>query len=720
MLHKKTWFKGALSICLILALTVQLTFMDQNSFPHGLHNGIVIYSVKAEEIGYVPTGVTNVNVREKPSTSSNVLTKVNGDQMLTILDSSVSGWYKVTFEKDGSTYTGYISSDYVRIDSGASSSATEAPNLDGDFESTLSNQGFPESYKPYLRELHVVHPEWKFVAVNTGLDWNTVVDQESNRQGQIKNLVQGVSSAPHYNWRETSVGYNWATDTWYPYDGTSWFAASKELVAYYVDPRTYLYETYIFAFEQLSYDKDIHTKAGVEAILSGTFMYKSAPDGSTKSYSKMIMNAASSTGVSPYHLASRIKQEMGSTPGVNATGSSTLYPGIYNYYNIGAVDSSGGGAVSKGLAWAAASGSYGRPWTSVAKSITGGAEYIGSSYINRGQDTLYTQKFNVTNTSNLYAHQYMSNVQAPASEAAAMYRAYKSNGLLSSALVFKIPVYQNMPEQAVSKPADSGSPNHWLKSIMVSDFELTPTFTGGTTEYSVIVDYSMKSVKVSAAAVNANANIQGTGTQSLKVGENQSPITVTAQNGSVRTYTVTVLRKKTSSSGTDTTEDNTTAAEDPSTATTEDPGNADTIKFSTKYTIQDSVITGITPGTSTADFIKALGVSGGRVTVYMSDGTTENNGVVGTGSVVRVTSGKTKDIYTCVIYGDVSGDGAVNALDLLKVQKHIIGASKLDGANLTAANVKKSGSVSALDLLKIQKYIIGASELSQKKNDSEQ
>lgn len=713
MLHKKTWFKGALSICLILALAIQMIIIDRDSVPAGLQNGIITYSVKAEEIGYVITGVTNVNVRQKPSTSSTVLTKVNGGQMLTVLDTSVSGWYKVSLEKDGSTYTGYISSDYVRMDSGASSSTTDAPNTDEDFEKALTAQGFPESYKPYLRELHAIYPEWKFVAVNTGLDWNTVIDQESNRQGQIKNLVQGISSAPHYNWRETSVGYNWATDTWYPYDGTTWFAASKELVAYYMDPRIYLYETYVFAFEQLSYDKDIHTKAGVEAILNGTFMYKSVPNGAKNSYSKMIMNAAASTDVSPYHLASRIKQEMGSTPGVNATGTSTLYPGIYNYYNIGAVDSAGGGAVNKGLAWAAASGSYGRPWTSVSKSITGGAEYIGSSYINRGQDTLYTQKFNVTNTSNLYAHQYMSNVQAPATEAAAMYRAYKNNGLLSSALVFKIPVYQNMPEQAVSKPADSGSPNHWLKSITVSDFELTPTFTGGTTDYSVIVDYSVKSVKVSATAVNANASIQGTGTQSLKVGKNQIPITVTAQNGSVRTYTVTVLRKKKSSSGTDTTEDNTTVTEDPSTAATEDPGNGDTTKFSTKYTIQNSVITGITPGTSTADFIKALGVSGGKVTVYKSDGTTENNGTIGTGSVVKVTNGKRKETYTCVIYGDVSGDGVVNALDLLKVQKHIIGASKLDGDYLTAANVKKSGSVSALDLLKIRKHIIGASELSQ-------
>ncbi|MBR1567523.1 MAG: SH3 domain-containing protein [Lachnospiraceae bacterium] len=699
MIHKKKTVQRTLCVCMILSLMNPWI----NTILNRLYGGnCVLLSaqiVKAEETGYVPVGVTNVNVRQQPSTSSGVLTKVNGGQILTVLDTSVSGWYKVTFEKSGTTYTGYISSDYVQLDStsAASSSSSEAPSADGDFESALASQGFPESYKPYLRELHALHPEWKFTAVNTGLDWNTVIDHESNKQGQIKNLVQGVSSAPHYNWRETSVGYAWATDTWYPYDGTTWFAASKDLVAYYMDPRTYLYETYIFAFEQLSYDNSIHNRNGVEAILNGTFMYNSAPEGETKTYSELIMDAASVTGVSPYHLASRMKQEMGSTAGVNATGKSSAYPGIYNYFNIGASDSSGGGAVNKGLAWASMSGTYGRPWNTVAKSITGGAEYIGSSYINRGQDTLYTQKFNVTYTANLYSHQYMSNVQAPASEAATMFRAYKSNGLLNSALVFKIPVYSNMPEQAVSKPADSGSPNNWLKSLIVGNYSLTPTFTGGTTDYSIILDYSVTNVTVSATAVNGKAVIQGTGSTALQVGENKIPITVTAQNGTVRTYTVTILRKNADGSGT-------TAPGTAGSGAASLPGG---------YTVQEHTITGIAPGTNAADFVQSLAASGGTISVYQKDGVTVNDGKIGTGSIVKITNGGVTENYTCVIYGDVSGDGAVNALDLLKVQKHIIGASKLEGDYLTAANVKKSGSVSALDLLKIQKHIIGASELSQ-------
>ena len=48
-----------------------------------------------------------------------------------------------------------------------------------DFESYLNQQGFPESYKPFLRELHAMYPNWVFEAHHTGLDWNTVIAEES-------------------------------------------------------------------------------------------------------------------------------------------------------------------------------------------------------------------------------------------------------------------------------------------------------------------------------------------------------------------------------------------------------------------------------------------------------------------------------------------------------------------------------------------------------------
>lgn len=642
------------------------------------------YMVMAETMAQITPGVTNVNVRQKPSTSSTVLTQVNGGQVLTILDNSNPDWYYVTFTKNNVTYTGYVSSQYVTITNGGTGGSSDA-----DFETALTAQGFPESYKPYLRDLHALHPEWKFVAVQTGLDWNTVIENERNKQGQIKNLINGTASAPHYNWRETEVGYTWATDTWYSYDGTTWFAASRDILAYYMDPRNYLYETYVFAFEQLSYDSSVHNSAGVEAILANSFMWNSVPQGGDQKFSAEIMEAAATYNVSPYHLASRMRQEMGTVAGVNATGTSPNYPGIFNFFNVGSVDSAGGGAVNKGLAWASLSGSYGRPWDSAHKAIMGGAQFVGESYINRGQDTLYTQKFNVTYKDNLYGHQYMTNIQAPSTEARSMYNAYRANGLINSALVFKIPVYTNMPASPVPKPADSGSPNNWLKSLSVSNYAITPSFQGGTTDYSLIVGNEVSSVQISATVVQSNAKVTGTGTVNLSVGTNTIPITVTAQNGSVRTYTLTVIRKE--SSG----------------------GASGAPSLNTNYRIDGSIISGVPVDTDVSAFVSGLGVTGGTVTVYRADGTVLTSGKVGTGCKVVISNGSTTMNYTVVIYGDVSGDGSITALDLLKVQKHIIGASPLSGVYLEAANVKRSGSVSALDLLKIQKHIIGAAPIQQ-------
>lgn len=681
--------KQILAFCLSLVIIVMM-------IPE-LGNTRLLYSTMAEQVAKITTGVTNVNVRKEPNTSSAILTTVNGGQTLTILDQPNNSWYHVTFKKSGTSYTGYVSASYVTI-------SNEEDDSNTDFEAYLTSQGFPESYKPYLRSLHELHPEWKFVAFQTGLDWNTVISNEINKQGQIKNLVQGTAGAPHYNWRETSVGYNWATDTWSPYDGTTWFAASKALVEYYMDPRTYLYETYIFAFEQLSYDADIHNADGVEAIFNGSFMYNSVPNGESKKYSAILMEAADSYDVSPYHLASRMKQEMGTKPGVNATGTSTAYPGIFNFFNIGANDSAGGGAVNNGLAWAAKSGSYGRPWNSAYKAIMGGSQYVGTAYINRGQDTLYTQKFNVAYKESLYSHQYMSNIQAPATEAASMCRAYKANGIINSALVFKIPVYLNMPQSAVTKPADSGSPNNWLKSLAVSGYSVTPTFTGGTTEYSLIVDGGVNNITVSASTVNSKASLTGTGTIKLSTGTTKIPVTVTAQNGTVRTYTITVVRKDGGDSpSTEPTTEN----------TTETSTESGTPVFGGTYKISNDKITGVAPGTDVASFVKNLGAAGCDVKVYKSDGKTMNDGTVGTSNIVKVSQGSQTYNYTVLIYGDVSGDGEITALDLLKVQKHLTGAGTLSGIYLEAANVKKSGNVSALDLLKLQKHIIGASSIQQ-------
>ncbi len=91
------------------------------------------------------------------------------------------------------------------------------------------------------------------------------------------------------------------------------------------------------------------------------------------------------------------------------------------------------------------------------------------------------------------------------------------------------------------------------------------------------------------------------------------------------------------------------------------------------------------------------------------------NGNVGTGSKVHVcdANGKIIETYQVVIYGETNGDGMVNALDLLRTQKDILGVKKLSGLEKIAADSSRNGKVDSLDLLKIKKQIIGAKEINQ-------
>ena len=86
-------------------------------------------------------------------------------------------------------------------------------------------------------------------------------------------------------------------------------------------------------------------------------------------------------------------------------------------------------------------------------SILGGAKFISQNYIAKGQDTIYLQKYNVIGSYYaLFTHQYMQNIVAPTSEGISTYKLYRDSNSLNNSFVFKIPVYDNMPENACTYP----------------------------------------------------------------------------------------------------------------------------------------------------------------------------------------------------------------------------------------------------------------------------
>lgn len=477
-----------------------------------------------------------LNVRSGAGTGYSKTGTVSYGDSLTILsettDSSGAKWYKISC----GNVTGYVSAAYVQLTSSGSQGSSDA-----DFESYMTKQGFPESYKPYLRKLHEQHPKWIFTAQKLGVDWNTALKEECVVG---RNLVH---SSALVSWKSMEKGaYDFNGGYWYGLDG-SWVAASKEIIMYYMDPRNFLNDTYIFMFENQSYDPSYQTESGVKTILADTFMSGSytCPDTKKKyTYSQTFMDAAKKSGVSPYHLASRCRNEQGVNGAPQSLGTVKGYENYFNFFDIQAYATSTMTAAEMGCKYAKTTNpTYLLPWTNQYKSIVGGSIFLGTGYITKGQDTLYLQKFDMVDGGNgLYYHQYMTCVFGQANEAISLKNAY-SQDILNSAMEFKIPVYNNMPDKLCPKPTSSGDNNNYLKSLSVSGTSISPKFDKFTASYTAKVNAEVSSVTVNANPLGKSAKVSGKGKVSLKTGENTVKVTCTAASGVKRTYTIKITRK---------------------------------------------------------------------------------------------------------------------------------------------------------------------------------
>ncbi|MFQ9933698.1 MAG: cadherin-like beta sandwich domain-containing protein [Lachnospiraceae bacterium] len=675
--------------------------------------GLFAYMGEMEIFGYsektgTVTGIysnSSLNVRTGPGTTYSILQSDGGyvglknGYVVTVKGEEYAAdgakWYKISFiYTNGKTLEGYVRSDYLTV----SDDAEYEP--DADFEAYMTAQGFPESYKNDLRKLHTKYPNWVFVADKINLDWNEVVENESviGRSLISKNSIS--------SWKSTDTkAYDWATGTWYSFDGDAWVAASEELVAYALDPRNFLDETYIFQFESLSYQPSYQTEEGLKKLVSGKFLADgtiSDDNGGTMTYTQAIMNAAQISGASPFYIASSIIQEIGAN-GTSGSISGTVkgYEGYYNYYNIGAYTTSSLTAIQRGLAYArgdyvtdaSARKEYYLPWNTRYKSIVGGAVYVAKNYISRGQDTLYYKKFDFVDTP--YTHQYMTHIIGARQEAVTTSKGYTDEMKSNLKLVFKIPVFNNMPESVCTIPTKDGSPNNVLSSLAVDGISLTPSFNMFTQNYDIIVENNVSSIKVSAAAVDGKAKVSGTGSHSLNVGNNTIKITVTAENGDKREYTLSVVRKAGENGGQE--------------------GELKVTVNGLKADNANKTVTGISPESTVQSVKEKYVVQNGTIKVTDKSGN-EKTGTVGTGDKVLIYNNSGTLVYehNIIIYGDVNGDGKITVKDSLAVRKDILGIEKVAGWYAKAADANKANDgITIKDDLMIRKHILNLGSITQ-------
>ncbi len=623
----------------------------------------------------------NVYVRNAAGTSGTTkVVSLNWNHQVDIIgETKVNGvvWYNVKGTLNGKDFTGWTISTYIKVNYNNTGDNT-------DFVTAMKNAGFPDSYIPNLTALHNKYPSWTFEAVKIGLDWNTVIENES------RNGLNVVSKTADDSKKSTAVGaYDWATNTWTEYE-KGWVSANSAYIAYIMDPRNFLDETNIFQFQSLAYSANDNL-SGVNAILKGTFM-EGTKKYSTESinYANTFLDVAKNTGVSAYHLASRVKQEQGkngTSPLISGTYSG--YKGYYNFFNFNAYGKTKEDIYKNGLYFAKQQG-----WNTRVKSIQGGAQKLGKNYINKGQNTLYFEKFNVVNNCPYYSHQYMTNVTAALTEGQSVAKGYSDK---NQAFTFRIPVYDNMPSSAVGFNK-AGDTNNYLQSLSISGVTLTPSFNGATTSYSAVVSNSISSVVVSANPVSANSGITGTGSYSLTVGNNAIKINCKSQSGDTRTYTININRQASAANNTN---------------NNNNIINSSVSISSSKYKI-DTYVTGVEPNVSSDVIKKNISVSAGSIKILNSSGV-ENNGIVGTGNKIAVydPNGNLVKTVDIVIFGDVNGDGKVTIKDIMLTNRNILKKISLNGEYLKAADVNKDGKVTIKDIMLINNSILGKSKLTQ-------
>ena len=563
-----------------------------------------------------------VNIRPGTNTSGKSLGKVSNGTTV-ILNSEAKGqtisddgktsdvWYNITYN----SITGWISSVYVN----------QIPEYvtDASFEAQIA--AFPESYRPYLRELHAQYPNWKFYPDKVGLTFDKAVDLETlNNESDTASNYKVVSASSKNSWFSLGFGaYNWQSKEWVAKDG-KWYVASREVIKHYLDPRNYLNSSAVYAFLPQVYNESTQTEEGLNKIIKGTFLESGYSDPNDTayggSYAKVLMAAAKASEVSPYILAGIIIQEQG-TKGTSFMISGTyggqgnpLY-GYYNFFNVDTYGDTDAEKAERGLGKAKAQG-----WNTRSASIIGGASFCANNYLGAGQNTYYYMNFNVKQPDRIW-HQYATNVSDTYGKAQNLAKSYVD--FKDAELDFMIPVYDNMPETAATLPAQNDNlNNYYISGISITTSgtasNLTPSFYMYQNKYELNV-WENTTIKVS---IPAGAQYVGARSFALKVGENNVTLTVKSQTGYLNDYVISVRADKAC-----------TLTVDAPLATAYMRGDAN----------GDGVINGRDLANVQMHILGVLPLSGNSFT-----------------------------------YADTNGDGSVNGRDLANVQLDILGISKLN------------------------------------------
>lgn len=589
-------------------------------------------------------------------------------------------------------------------------------------KSGISN--FPKEYQSALKKIKDEHPDWNFEAYYTGLPWSTVLLNETSSHGRNR-VIKTADASWRCSCGNVASGYA---------------CASEGIIGYYLDARNFLNEINIFQFLEISYNSKIHNLSGVKSAVKGTFLdntitYRKNGKSYTKSYAEIILEAAEESNMSPYSIVTKIIQEVGTNGSASVKGTYSGYKGYYNFYNLGAYDT--GNAIVNALKYAKDKG-----WDNQYDAIIDGAKQISNSYTNAGQNTAYFYKWDVVGTkilksgssqtvssSDMFWHQYMTNVQDPTSQSKTLYNTYAKNGILDKSLNFIIPIYEDMPS-SVDMPSGFSDDTEDLYYVNCTDGlrvrskastsgSILTTLYKNTKVQMITKNYTTANgivwdkIKLSNGVTGYTADKYLTACET-----NTNNDTVI---GTAKTTENLKLRKSAGTSGVllTTIPKNTQVDILQKDVSNSNGYNWYKVKYGSYKGYVASQYLNVNNNSdndSKNDEVKLnseYAKVDGSTLIVKPTSTIKNiassaSGTLKTGEKVKVGSKS----YTVAMLGDANGDGKVNSADLLKVVNHLNGNSALTSTYKTSADINEDGKINSADLLKIVNHLNGSRNIS--------
>lgn len=512
------------------------------------------------------------------------------------------------------------------------------------------------------------HPNYNFEFYNTGIDWNEAILREHQGHG--------------YSPTNLFTPGNKYSGMWYcPICGTKKFdnglcCASMEALKYMMDPRNSLTEDSVFQFKSLE-TADVGYNE-IARVVNGTFL-------NDAECINAIVEASQAYNINGFYLVAKLLTEQGKDGATLSRGVQINGVTVYNFFNIGASGNGASTIINNGANYA-----YNACWTTKRLSILGGSQMVRKTYIGRGQNTCYYQKFNVVNTeSGLFKHQYAQSILSAENEGRKFKSYYTIDGGVTGNHTFIIPLYTNMPVAISGRPS-TATKNQitYETAVVTANGGLKVRARGDITSDQVGVLPQNSNVKVICRTPAANPND----------GYYWDWI-ISDYNGVcgyvARRYITKTGGGTSSGDASDSEYVDPTPTPDPTPDPTPEPPPVDNPEEGEKIVMSGKWVE-LSPKVTIEELVEKYP---NIIITDLSGAITTN---LCTGYIATIDGGT----YSLVRKGDTNGDGKANIIDVVEILNHIKEEKLIeDETRLEAAKINCNENISVVDVVKLLNYI---------------